>query len=145
MIATILFQAGKIRGQSYFLLSPRSLRKWKKQCMWVKRGPICAEERDSLQLTWPVRITAPDCFSEKDVTKISIRVFQPQTWEMNIEHWGFSVAQALPWGAAPHFQSLPLQNQPTCLSLSSLPKINSSLEKWGEMDILLSTSPCVEI
>lgn len=134
-----------IRGQSYLPLSPCSLRKWKNLCKWIKWGPICIEETDSLQLTCPVRITAPDCFSENDVTKISIRVFHHQIWEMNIEQWGLRVAQAQPLSQAPPFQSVPLQNQVTSRLLSSFLKTNSSLEKWGKIGILLSASLYVEI
>ena len=61
---------------------------------------------------------------------MSIRVFHHQTWEMNIEQWGSRVAQALPLDIAPPFQSIPLQNQATCALVSSLLKMNSSLEKW---------------
>lgn len=134
-----------IRGQSYLLSSLCRLRKSKELCMQVKWGPICAEERYSLQLTCPVRITAPDCFSKKDVTKISIRVFHRHTWAPNIEQGGSCVAQALPLEAAPPFPSIPLQNQGTRTLVSSLLKMNSSLEKWGKIGTLLSVSPYVKI
>lgn len=98
--------------------------------MWVKWGPICAEERDSLQLTCPVRITAPDCCSAKDGTKISIRVFNHQTWGTNTEQWGSCAVHALPFRNAPPFQSIPLQNQAVCVLVFSLLTMNSSLENW---------------
>lgn len=41
-----------VRDQSYLLLSPCSLRKWKKLYMWVKWGPICT--RKEIHYSWLV-------------------------------------------------------------------------------------------
>lgn len=65
---------------------------------------------------------------------------------MNIEQWGSCVTRALSLDIAPLFQSIALQNQVTCMLVSSLLKMNSSLEKWGKkIGILLSASLYVEL